>query len=223
MLLPLAQAGYEITGLDFSTQMLDRCRAKLEATPAEMRDRVSLVMGDMASFDLDRKFSAIFCSFNSFHHLRTVDDQLSCLESCHSQLAPQGMLVLDLFNPDPAPSSIKTESADGETILETKNGESCVDVVEWTEGRTVRRWMSSCVYNRPLQCNECEMTYEIGEADGSSIRVTETFPMRLMYRYELEHLLARCGFRMIGLYGDDDRSPFTDESVGMIAVAFRKD
>ena len=212
VLLPLAQAGYEVTGLDSSRQMLDRFRLKLNANPEEVRERVSLVVDDMALFDIDGTFQAVFCAFNSFHHLRTVDDQLACLERCHAHLASQGMLVLDLFNPDPAP---------GPAQVQAPNDEPGVDVIEWTEGRTVRRWMSACVYDRIGQCNECEMTYEISEADGSTSRVIETFPMRLIYRYELEHLLVRCGFRLIGLYGNYDRSPFQVESVGMIAVAYR--
>ena len=67
--------------------------------------------------------------------------------------------------------------------------------------------------------NDCEVTYEIIEADGTIRRVTETFPMRFVFRYELEHLLARSGFRIVELYGDYDRSAFADESLGMIAVA----
>ncbi len=74
-------------------------------------------------------------------------------------------------------------------------------------------------YQRLLQCNDCEVTYEIIEADGTTRRLTETFPMRLLYRYELEHLLARCGFRIVALYGDYDRSAFSDESLGLIVVA----
>ena len=40
-----------------------------------------------------------------------------------------------------------------------------------------------------------------------------------MFRYELEHLLVRAGFRVVALYGDYDRSPFADGSPAMIVVA----
>ncbi len=43
--------------------------------------------------------------------------------------------------------------------------------------------------------------------------------MRFVFRYELEHLLARTGFRIVTLSGDYDRSPFVDESPGLIAIA----
>jgi hypothetical protein len=35
----------------------------------------------------------------------------------------------------------------------------------------------------------------------------------------VEHLLARCGFRLDALYGDFDRSPLVDTSPEMIFVA----
>jgi hypothetical protein len=92
-------------------------------------------------------------------------------------------------------------------------------IVDWTDGRRIRSWATMLDYHRSLQCNDCEVTYEIVEADGTTRRLTETFPMRLVYRYELEHLLARSGFRIVALYGDYDHSTFSDESLWMIVVA----
>ena len=63
------------------------------------------------------------------------------------------------------------------------------------------------------------MTYEILAADGAVRRLTETITLRYVFRYELEHLLVRAGFRVAALYGDYDRSPFADGSPAMIAVA----
>lgn len=211
VLLPLARDGHEVTGLDVSPQMLEYCRAKLQVESAETRDRVTLVAADMTSFDLGRNFGAIFCAFNSFHHLRTADQQLACLERSRAHLTPRGILVLDLFNPDPAPSDPPGD--------ELADAEANALIAEWTDGRRIRRWMSACDYDRSLQCNECEMTYEIIDADGTTRRLAESFPMHLVYRYELEHLLARCGFRIARLYGGYDLAPFAEESLAMIVVA----
>ncbi len=105
VLLPLARAGLEITGLDFSAAMLARCRARLGAEPPEVRGRVRLVEADMTSFDLGRRFAAITCPFGGFQQLRTVEQQLACLDRCREHLLPGGTLVLDLPNPDPAPAA----------------------------------------------------------------------------------------------------------------------
>jgi SAM-dependent methyltransferase len=212
VLLPLARAGFEIAGLDSAPHMIERCRAKLQAEPPEVRERVRLLVADMTSFELDRRFALITIPFAGFQHLRTVEQQLACLERCRSHLVPQGRLVLDLPNPDPAPPShVRSD--------EPTDGEATASLVDWTEGRRIRWWMTVVGYERSLQCTECEVTYEIIAADGWTRRVSETFPLRYVFRFELEHLLVRAGFRVAALYGDYDRSAFADDSPAMIVAA----
>ena len=50
VLLPLARAGRDVTGLDLAPHMLARCREKLRTEPADVRDRVTLLEADMTSF-----------------------------------------------------------------------------------------------------------------------------------------------------------------------------
>ena len=219
VLLPLARAGHQVVGIDLAESMLARCRTKLKAEPLAVRDRVTLLEADMTSFDLGRRFAQIYCAFGSFHHLRTVEQQLACLERCSNHLLPSGTLVLDLINPDPAPSSVSDPARGSIPDHESETGDLAAGIVDWTGGRRVRSWATVLGCNRSLQCNDCEVTYEIVEADGSTRRLAETFPMRFLFRYELEHLLARSGFRIVALYGDYDRSEFADESPGMIVVA----
>ena len=45
------------------------------------------------------------------------------------------------------------------------------------------------------------------------------YEMRYAYRYELDHLLARCGFEVVDLYGSFDSEEFGPESGEMIWVA----
>ena len=123
--------------------------------------------------------------------------------------------MLDLINPDPGPEA---SPSDSETEGPTDDEATAQDV-PWTDGRRVRGWATVVEQHRAIQCNDCEVTYEITEPDGSTSRLSETFPMRFVFRYELEHLLARTGFRLVTLYGDYDKSPFCEESLGMIAVA----
>jgi SAM-dependent methyltransferase len=216
VLLPLARAGYEILGIDLSAPMLARARAKLAAEPPEVRERVRLLEADMTSFDLGRRFAAVFSTFGGFHHLRTVDAQLACLGACRAHLRPRGRLVLDLVNADPAPlpDLPGAEPADGETTAELD---------AWTEGRRVRSWMDTLAYHREQQLAECRMTYEIIAPDGRTQRMSETFPLRYVFRFELEHLLVRAGFGLVALYGGYDLSPLADDSPVLLAVAERSD
>jgi hypothetical protein len=45
------------------------------------------------------------------------------------------------------------------------------------------------------------------------------FNLRWLYRFELEHLLARAGFTLRNLYGSYDLDAYGAESPRMIAVA----
>jgi len=221
LLLPLARAGREVVGVDLAAHMLARCRAKLQEEPSEVRGRVTLLEADMTSFDLGRGFAGIYCAFGSFHHLRTVEEQLGCLERCHDHLLPGGTLVLDLINPDPAPDETCATQPAGSSAPASgpTQDEATAGTIGWTDGRRIRSWATVLGTQRSLQTNDVEVTYEIIETSGTVRRVTETFPMRFVFRYELEHLLARSGFRIVALYGDYDRSAFADDSLGLIAVA----
>ena len=73
----------------------------------------------------------------------------------------------------------------------------------------------------PNSVMNIEIVYYVRAPGGETGRIVQAFPFRYFCRFELEHLLARAGFRVAGLYGNFDRSPFTDESPEMIFVAER--
>jgi ubiquinone/menaquinone biosynthesis C-methylase UbiE len=69
ILLPLAEAGHRVTGLDLSEQMLARCRVKMGAQPSEVQHRVRLVHGDMTRIELGETFRLVIIPFRPFQHL----------------------------------------------------------------------------------------------------------------------------------------------------------
>ena len=79
--------------------------------------------------------------------------------------------MLDLINPDPAPAA----SGDAEA---TVGGGLESGMVEVAGGRRIRSWVTVLECHRALQCNDCEVTYETIESDGTTRRLTETFPFR---------------------------------------------
>lgn len=61
------------------------------------------------------------------------------------------------------------------------------------------------------------------EAEKRAVKSVKTtfmsFPVRYFFRFEVEHLLVRAGFRLVDVFGDFDRSPLGDRSPEMIFVA----
>jgi SAM-dependent methyltransferase len=213
VLIPTARAGSEITGLDASHGMLSVCQQKLAQEPADVQARVKgLVHGDMRHFTLGQTFRLITLPFRPFQHLITVEDQLACLTTMHRHLADHGTLILDLFNPSLA------------HLLEARYlgeyGEEPAFVL--ADGRRVIRRHRDVARDLSRQVNEVELLYDVTYPDGRQERLVHRFFMRYLFRFEAEHLLARCGFRLEAVYADYDRSPFGSQYPGELIMVARK-
>ncbi len=210
ILIPSAREGGSLTGLDNSAPMLEVCRRKLVGEPAGVRERVTLVEGDMTDFNLGRTFDLVTIPFRPFQHLLTVKAEKACLACVRRHLAPGGRLVFDVFHPDPRRMAAAQD-------FEAAH----VDVPETAlpDGRTVSRASRITGHHRHAQYNDVELIYDVTYPDGRHERLVQPFPMRYYYRYEVEHLLELCGFHVLELYGNFDRSPFADDSPEMIFVA----
>lgn len=206
--MALAEEGKRITGLDLSERMLERAAKKRAALFTEERERVHLVQGNMARFDLGEKFRLVIIPFRPFQHLLEVQEQLACLECVRKHLAPGGRLVLDVFQTDPERMHDPVHMR-----------ESLVTEYKTTAGRQVQISERVAAFHRAEQVNDVEMIYSVVHPDGHQERLVFAWPLRYFFRYEVEHLLARCGFRITAEYGNFDRTPIRDESPEMIFVA----
>ena len=204
ILIPAAQAGCRITGLDQSAGMLARCRAKTEALPPGVRERTTLVQTDMTRFHLCQTFPLAIAPFRPIQHLTAVADQLAFLRCVREHLAPGGRLVFDAFNPNLA------------MLAAPINPDEVEDTPEQLlpGGRRMRRAYRIACKRPAEQVNDIEMIWYL---DGR--RTVQSFPLRYFFRFELEHLLAFAGFEVTALYGAFDGSPFTDGSAEMIFTA----
>jgi SAM-dependent methyltransferase len=210
VLIPTAQAGCDITGLDLSGYMLAKCREKLAQQPQDVQKRVKLIQGDMTDFKTGEKYELVTLPFRPFQHLITVKEQKDCLACIHKHLKPHGQAIIDVFNPNPArlaPNPKYTE--ENEDLPET----------QMADGRKVRRTNRMTGFHRDKQYNDIELIYYVTYPDGKKERLVEAFPMRYYYRYEIEHLLELCRFKVVEIFGKFDKSAFNSDSPEMIFIA----
>jgi SAM-dependent methyltransferase len=205
--MALAEAGKRITGLDLSERMLERAVKKRGALRVEARERVHLIQGNMAGFDLGEKFRLVIIPFRPFQHLLEVHQQVNCLECVRKHLAPGGRLILDVFQ------------TDAERMHDPVHMRE-VQVTEYntTDGRRVRISERVAAFHRAEQINDVEMIFSIKHKGGREERLVFAWPLRYFFRYEVEHLLARCGFKVTAEYGNFDRTAIQDDSPEMIFV-----
>jgi len=87
--LLLAQAGYRVTGVDLSPEMIERARLK------DPNRTVDWHVGDLTTLDLGVRFDATVSVTDVFNHLETLDEWEAALKRLHGHLRPEGFLYLD--------------------------------------------------------------------------------------------------------------------------------
>jgi SAM-dependent methyltransferase len=100
--LPLARAGFAVTGIDLSRAMLDDLEVQLAGEPREVQRRVRLRQGDMREVRLRSRYDLVTCPFNAFLHLYGRSDVESFLERVKAHLAPGGTFAFDVSFPNAA-------------------------------------------------------------------------------------------------------------------------
>jgi SAM-dependent methyltransferase len=212
VLIYTAISGCNVTGLDISPYMLKKCREKLSQQPEEVQKRVRLIQGNMIDFHTGEPYSLVTIPFRSFHHLIPVEEQKTCLNHINQHLIPEGLLILDLINCYPP------AMYDPRYWTEQENQRG----LKLPGGRSLRCTTRIADFHRDQQYNDMELIYYVSHPDGKEERLVQAFPFRYFFRYEVEHLLGLCGFRIMDLFGDYDRSRFFNDSPGMIFVAGKK-
>jgi SAM-dependent methyltransferase len=204
VLTPLAEAGFTLTGVDLSPAMLELARDTL--ADAGLAEQVTLVEGDVRDLTLPpEQFALAFIAVNSFMHLESVRDQLAALSNARRALTRRGLLVIDLFNPDPR----ELTREDNRLVLDREYE---------LDGRHVQKFVA--IDSDPAaQLSRVTYLYDETDADGGLTRRTMHFTLRWLYRFELEHLLARAGFTLRNLYGSYELDDYGAGSPRMIAVA----
>ncbi|HYE51612.1 MAG TPA: class I SAM-dependent methyltransferase [Azospirillaceae bacterium] len=207
--IPVARRGVAVTGVDSSAVQLEGLRARLAAEPEAVRARVQAVAGDLAALDLPRRdFRLALWPFNGLMLVPDFDAQMECLRAIARHLVPGGRLALDVANPlvmplgalaTPEVSPDRTNRQTGNTY----NKFSMLDAMDASQVQRNRGW-----YDEILP-------------DGSIRRTPYAFSWRLVFRYELELMLDKAGFRLERLDGGFFGEPFEAGSPKMVAVAER--
>lgn len=206
ILVPIANAGIEIWGLDASQEMLRLARKKVEKLARNVREKIQLFAQDIRNFDIGRTFQLCFVPFGAFLHLLTIDDQDRTLQRLRQHLRTDGRLVIDLFAPSYELLAQKECTLDIEEKVNLETG--CrFTITDYTR------------YEHAAQLIHVERVYEEIDDEGGLTRKVLPFKLRYVFRYEMQALLEKNGFRVSEVFGTFDKRPYDYYSGEMIFVA----
>lgn len=174
--LLLAETGFNLIGLDVSSEMLSVARKKAEAKGA----RIDWRQADMRQFELDEPVDAAICLFDSINYMTEESELLDCFACVRKSLRPGGMFLFDM-------NTIHALSAN------------------WGNGTKVRQdgevhsiWRSS--YAPCDRTARMELTVFRPDGNGGYRKLREVHLERGYEPREIESLLRQAGFPEMTIY-----------------------
>jgi SAM-dependent methyltransferase len=195
--IPLAQHGIDVAGLDVMPGMLARAQQKAPGLP------IQWVEADARTFQVGQKFRLIFDYAAAFLHLLERADHEAVLARVREHLTPDGWFVLvNLF----LRPNLMTDQAEQEWFTYRDQ-----------HGRDVRV-SGTLRYDLVRQIYHEDAVRRWHTETGEAVERYAPLARRFFFPPELEALFHYNGFKVVHRYGDWDRSPLTDESPLMIFV-----
>ena len=206
ILLPTAQQGTRIHGLDKSPSMLEILRSKVRREPSEISDRIVLHEGDMRNFSIAERFQLVTMPFRAMQHMYTLDDQVAALKAAREHLADDGRVVFDVFYPklDRILTGVGEEIHELEWVADAAQGLRVRRAFLKEEVNKIEQWFSGRFIFR---------TYR-----GDELVKTENAGLKMSF-YTYPHcraLFRLAGLRVISEWGSFDRKPLDNDADAMI-------
>jgi SAM-dependent methyltransferase len=211
--VPIAQAGYQVTGVDLDPAMLTRAGSAWARAQGSGRSRrkakgsLALVEADLVTLDLPERFGLGFIALNSLFQVGPAERQRAAIASLARHLRPGGVAVVDVELPDAA----ELASWDGRLVLDW--------IREDLEapGTSVTR-MSSARHDPVSASTSLSVIYDATDASGALRRVTRTDRLHLVAVSQLVDAAGAAGLGVELLAGDNQVTPLGPISPRVVII-----
>lgn len=187
--LPLAAGGIRVDGIDLSTAMVAKLRAKAGG------DRIAVTIGDFADVPVEGNYRLIYLVFNTLFNLLTQDEQVRCFMNVARHLTGDGSFVVEAFVPTFLARLRDDQYVDAEAIA--------VDEVRLDVGR-----------HDPVT-QTLEESHVVFSDGGVRLFPIVT---RYAWPSELDLMARLAGLRLKDRWGGWNREPFDARSVDHVSV-----
>ncbi|WP_059052047.1 class I SAM-dependent DNA methyltransferase [Paenibacillus senegalimassiliensis] len=206
--IPLVNAGFEVTGIDLSSDMLSVARRKMDATPQGTRllreGSVRWVQQDMTDWAVPEPVDAVISFCDCLNYLLKEDEIVRTFRRTYENLKPGGTFLFDVHHPN--------------TLARYEEEQPFI----WDESGVAYIW--TC--ERDARLNEIEhhltiFAREEEQGPGLYRRFEETHTQRAYDPLWMKEELRRCGFSQITCYADFEWVEAVDEAARIFFVAVK--
>lgn len=197
MTLEMASRGYDMTGVDYSVEMLDIARDRAEKQG--IGNKILWLCQDMRAFELYGTVDLALCCLDGINHLTDKAGLDRCLATVHNYLVPNGLFIFDVNG------KYKFENiyADKSYVMENEDA-----VCIWQNFYNKKRGICDFYISLFKMCK-----------DGKYVRYDEAQREKMLTVRSLKSALEKSGFSLLGVYSDFDFSVGSDENERLYLVA----
>ncbi len=177
----LAELGYEVTGIDMSTGMLEAAEARRAKLDPEIASRLSFSAGDARTFRLGKKFDAVISLFHVMSYQTSNVDFAYAMASTREHLNDGGVFVFDCWY--------------GPAVLRQW---PTVTTKEFSDEATLVKRVAEPMIHAETNVVDVNYTVTVTDrASGGSEVLNETHNMRYLFTPEIELALGAAGMKLI--------------------------
>jgi len=200
--IPLANRGYDVTGVDRSLEMLTQARKKMHLLKLFDVQSLKFLQGDICTIELSQKYDAILMMFAVLGYQYENSDVSSALQTAFRHCKKGGLFIFDVWY---GPAVLAIRPSDRIKIITMENGQ----LIRAASGSldTLRQ--------------QAKVQYHIWKIlqDQVISESEEIHTMRYFFPQELAYFVNQAGFHLLALtsFPSLDQEP-TEESWNVLAV-----
>ena len=175
--LPLRRAGYQITGVDLSEEMLAAAMAKAR----EAGLTIPFVRQDMRQLTVPRRGDCVLATCDGVNYLTDPSQARQFFTAAFAALRPGGALIFDVSPPEKLSQTLGSH-----TLFSDDDQISYI-------------WRNA--WNEKTACVTLTLSLFVRRKDGAYDRLEERQTQRAHTRKELRAWLREAGFEEIAFYG----------------------
>ena len=199
--IPIIESGKKVFALDYSQAMLDILKEKADVKGYN-EDNIEIFCQDMRDMKFDKKFDIILITSNSVNHLEKTEDFERMLNSVYGLLEDKGLLIFDALKPRfKYLMRNMDEYYDEDEFVLAKTGEK-IKICENSK------------YDHATQINNVNYYY----TDSKGKKTTLNTKVRLYFPQELDYIISKSKFEVVGKYDWYDFRPFRGKTNEQIFI-----
>lgn len=198
--IELSKSGYSMTGIDFSKTMIEVAKSNLQK---ENKDSIKYEVGDVRTFKTKGKYNAVISLFHVMSYQNSNEDIEKAFTTAFGSLDEDGIFLFDVWY--------------GPGVL-TERPETRIKEVEDQENKIIR-FASPIIY---ANTNIVDVNYKVlitNNKTNITSCIEETHSMRYFFAPEIEILLKKVGFELIGFFDCNSLESPTFDSWTVYCIA----